>query len=65
MDDLKIRLFRQDIINYINSVEIPIEIKRLVLAEVYSQVAQESEKVIEAQYSMKKGEEKNESSENV
>ncbi len=45
--DLKTRKFQQFLINYINSVdELPIEIKRLVVAEILSQIERESDKII-------------------
>ena len=59
MEDLKIRLFRQDLINYINSVELPMEVKRLVLSEVLSQVTNETEKVLQYQLEESKKEEVN------
>ena len=34
MDDLKIRDFKNSIIAYMNSVELPLEVKRLVLSEI-------------------------------
>ena len=59
MEDLKIRLFRQDLINYINSVELPMEVKRLVLSEILSQVSNETEKVLQYQLEESKKEEVN------
>ena len=57
MDDLKIRLFKNDIINYINSVDLPMEVKRLVLVDIYNQVSTQAETVIKAQLEEhKKGE---------
>ena len=63
--DLKIRLFRQDIINYINSVDLPIEVKRLVVSEVLEQITTESEKEIHKQYEAQKGVEENATSEEL
>lgn len=34
MDDLKIREFKNNIIAYMNSTELPLEVKRLVLSEI-------------------------------
>lgn len=61
MDDLKIRMFRQDLVNYINSVELPIEVKRLVVGEIQSLITKESEMIIRQQIENQKGETENES----
>ena len=37
MDDLKIREFKNNIIAYMNSTELPLEVKRLVLSEILSE----------------------------
>ena len=47
--DLKIREFEDGLIAYINSGEMPLEIKRLVLKEVYDMVKQRTDEVIAMQ----------------
>ena len=37
MDDLKIREFKNNIINYMNQTDIPLEVKRLVLSEILNE----------------------------
>lgn len=45
--DLKIRKFQQFIVDYINSFEeLPIEIKRLAVAEILNQIERESDRII-------------------
>lgn len=44
--NLQIREFSQNIINYINSVDIPMEVKRLVIKDIYTQIEIEASKVI-------------------
>ena len=44
--DLQIREFEQSLINFINQVNISIEIKRLVVKDVYTQLEKESDKVV-------------------
>ena len=40
MDDLKIREFKNNIVNYMNHVELPLEVKRLVLSEILTETTQ-------------------------
>ena len=47
MDNLKIRVLREKLIDDLNEVEIPIEVKRLVLKEVMSAVNNAADKEIE------------------
>lgn len=47
--DLKIRQFQDHLIELINSEEMPLEIKRLVLKEVYDMVNQRTNEVIQMQ----------------
>lgn len=49
MTSLAIKHFQQDIINYVNSVKLPMECKRLVLAEVLKQVESVAEDEINHQ----------------
>ena len=56
--DLEIREFSQAIINYINASILPMEVKRLCLAEIMEQVNRESDVCINAQLSERKNAEK-------
>ena len=47
MDNLKIRVLREKLIDDLNEVEIPIEVKRRVLKEVMSAVNNAADKEIE------------------
>lgn len=59
--NLKIRDFQQKLINFINSVELDIEIKRLVLAGILSQIETASNMAINNEISkIKETENKNE-----
>ena len=57
MDNLRIRMLREQLINDLNEVEIPIETKRLVLKEIMAlvndaadgQIEKEREMLIESQ----------------
>jgi hypothetical protein len=40
MDDLKIREFKNNIINYMNHTDLPLEVKRLVLSEILHETTQ-------------------------
>lgn len=56
--DLEIREFSQAIINFINANTLPMEVKRLCLAEITEQVNRESDACINAQLSERKNAEK-------
>lgn len=56
--DLQIREFSQAIINFINASTLPMEVKRLCLAEIMEQVNRESDACINAQLSERKNAEK-------
>ena len=56
MEDLKIRLFRQDLVQYINSVDLPMEVKRLVLKDVYNEVSDVTETIIKSELDKQKAE---------
>lgn len=61
--DYEIRQLSNQLIDLINSKQLPIEVKRLVLAEIYSKVSAEANKqIIEQQKIINGGE--NELSEN-
>lgn len=49
MTDTEIRQFRDDLVDMINNTQIPIEIKRLVLFEIYTMVSKTSDDFINAQ----------------
>ena len=65
--DLKIRKFEQFLINYINSVdELPIEVKRLVVQDILTQIQDASDTVIkEQQESLNKPKESEEDAESL
>lgn len=62
--DLQIREFSQAIINFINASTLPMEVKRLCLAEIMEQVNRESDACINAQVSERKNAEKERSPRN-
>lgn len=47
MDNLRIRMLREKLINDINEVDLPIEVKRLVLKEIMSLVNDAADNEIE------------------
>lgn len=49
MTDTEIRQFRDDLVDMINNTQISIEIKRLVLFEIYTMVSKTSDDFINAQ----------------
>lgn len=49
MIDTEIRQFRDELIDTINSTQLPIEIKRLILFEIYTSVSKASDDFINAQ----------------
>ena len=49
MDSLSIREAREDIINYLNTLSLPLEVKRLVVKEILGQLDFASEQEIEMQ----------------
>ena len=60
MLNAQIRQFRDSMLAMTNACMLPIEVKRLVLAEVYTAISDQSDTVIEAEkiQSLKKEEEK-------
>lgn len=56
MIDLEIRQYRDSIIAMTNASQIPIEVKRLALLEVYNMVVAESERIIHEEKSKKEKE---------
>lgn len=44
--NLKIRLFKQAIVNFIEGSDLPIEVQRLILGEIYSEVEKQSNATI-------------------
>lgn len=59
--NLKIREMKITIENYINGVDLPPEVKRMVLKEIYDEISTESNKAITAELAEReaqKGEEK-------
>lgn len=46
MNNLQIREFSQSIINFVNASQLPIEVKRLALKDILSQVEAETNKVL-------------------
>lgn len=52
--DLEIREFSQAIINFVNASVLPMEVKRLCMAEIMEQVNRESDVCINAQLSERK-----------
>ena len=46
MNSLQIREFSQSIINFVNASQLPIEVKRLALKDILSQVEAETNKVL-------------------
>ena len=49
MNNLQIREFSQSIINFINASQLPIEVKRLALKDILSQVEAETNKVLQSE----------------
>lgn len=49
MTDTEIRQFRDDLVDMINNTQISIEVKRLVLFEIYTMVSKTSDDFINAQ----------------
>lgn len=47
--DFIIRKFRDDLVHMINSIDIPVEIKRLVVAEIYEELNKKSMEIIQVQ----------------
>ena len=56
--DLEIREFRDALVAFINSYQIPVEVKRLVFLEVYGMLEKASEQFIIQQKVVKEQEEK-------
>ena len=46
MNSLQIREFSQSIINFINTSQLPIEVKRLALKDIMTQIETETNKVL-------------------
>lgn len=49
MNSLQIREFSQSIINFVNTSQLPIEVKRLALKDILSQVEEETNKVLQSE----------------
>ncbi len=49
LQDIDVRFFREDLVRFINSNPLPLEVKRLVMKEVLSEVANTADRVIEQQ----------------
>lgn len=49
MNSLEIRQARETIINYLNGLKMPMEVKRLIVEEIHNQVCAVSEQEIAAQ----------------
>lgn len=47
MDNLMIRTLREDIVKLINGVPLSLEVKRLVLKDIYSDVADKADRAIQ------------------
>lgn len=66
MSSLEIRQARETIINYLNGLKMPMEVKRLIVEEIHSQVCAVSEQEIAAQIrEREEAKEKEESKEEV
>lgn len=61
--DLEIREFRENLIRYINSVDISMEIKRLVVKEVYDQIDKCASDVLKSQIAAREQAEQEQKSE--
>ena len=48
MGDYEIREFKNNIINYMNSVPIPLEVKRLVLSDILNETTKAADENIKA-----------------
>ncbi len=46
MDDLMVRTLREDIVKLINGVPLSLEIKRLVVKEIYNEIADKADEAI-------------------
>ena len=49
MDSITVREFSQSIINFINQNPLPMEVKRLALKDILSQVEEETNKVLQSE----------------
>lgn len=63
--DLEIREFREGLIKYINGVNLPMEIKRLVVKEVYGEIDNCANDVINAQIQAQRKQEQKEGDEDA
>lgn len=61
--NLKIREFNITLENYINNTDLPLEVKRMVLKEIYDRVSAEADKSIIAEISERDEKEREEKSE--
>lgn len=55
--NLKIRQFEDSILNMINESDLPIEVKRLVIADIFNLVVKQSDKEVAAEILSAKAEE--------
>ena len=55
--NLKIRQFEDSILNIINESDLPIEVKRLVIADIFNLVVKQSDKEVAAEILSAKAEE--------
>lgn len=63
--DNTIRNFENTLINYINSVELPIEVKRIVVKDIFTQLEIASDKAIQKQRETLRKSEESEDDKNV
>lgn len=49
MTDFEIRQFRDHIVNALNAVDLPLEVKRLILKEIYEEVDKQTNAIIVSQ----------------
>lgn len=61
MSSLEIRQARENIINYVNKLPFPMEVKRLMFEEILGQIQKASEQEIAAQITERDNQEKKES----
>lgn len=61
MSSLSIREARENIINYVNKLPFPMEVKRLMFEEILGQIQKASEQEIAAQITERDNQEKKES----
>lgn len=54
--NLEIREFEQTIIKYINETVLPIEVKRLVIRDIFNQIEEEANKVLQIEIDNKESE---------